>query len=485
MKVTLVEPSFAGTHGYGVIFPFGYASLGAVLQREGHEVDYVFPAAGRLTVGDVIDYISHIDTGLIGIGGLLPYLPAVIDFVKKTKAVRPDIPVVVGGQMVTHTPQLVLGKTGADFCIAGEGEVPLLRLVNCLQRGDDFSDIHGLFFLRDGLVIGTGLGAPMPLESIPMPNWNDFPMDYYMYAGPCPSAHWDTGPRRSFTWLLSRGCPMKCNFCTSGCEPRHKTIAQSVIELQEIVDRFRPDYVIFADNFFTRNREYTIELCEAFLANGFRFEFSAAARADSVDPQLLGLMRKAGCRVIFYGLECANNKILKFMHKGITVEQMVRAVEMTKNAGIYPTVSIMFGQPGETFDDFFHSLQVALTSINCEDPVPYDASIMPLLTLPGTEIYRYAKQHRYFASDEDYWHKYAGSYRVPYNMDQYTNEDIGQAVDMVKTIYHWKYHQTTADNLLRSLRSLRSSYCESHRENLRGFLDRCLNDLMQYPPEPL
>jgi hypothetical protein len=145
----------------------------------------------------------------------------------------------------------------------------------------------------------------------------------------------------------------------------------------------------------------------------------------------------------------------------------------------------MFGQPGETFDDFFHSLQVALTSINCEDPVPYDASIMPLLTLPGTEIYRYAKQHGYFANDEDYWHKYAGSYRVPYNMDQYTNEDIGQAVDIVKTIYHWKYHQTTADNLLHSLRSLRSSYCESHRENLRGFLDRCLSDLMQYPPEPL
>ena len=62
MKVTLVEPSFVGTHGYGVSFPFGYASLGAVLQRNGHKVDYVFPAAGRLTVEDVINYISNTDT---------------------------------------------------------------------------------------------------------------------------------------------------------------------------------------------------------------------------------------------------------------------------------------------------------------------------------------------------------------------------------------------------------------------------------------
>src|SRR4030042_7212400 len=103
MKVVFVEPSFTGTHGYGVIFPFGYACLGAVLQREGHEVDYVFPAAGRLTGEDVINYISNTDTDLIGIGGLFPYLPAVIDFVGKTKAIRPDIPVVLGGQMVTHT----------------------------------------------------------------------------------------------------------------------------------------------------------------------------------------------------------------------------------------------------------------------------------------------------------------------------------------------------------------------------------------------
>ena len=483
MKVVLVEPSFIGTHGYGVMFPFGYACLGAVLQREGHNVDYIFPAARRLNLEDVINYITNTDADLIGIGGLFSYLPAVIEFVGKTKAMLPDMPIVVGGQMATHTPKLVLEKTGADFCIAGEGEVPLLSLVKCLQSGNGYSDVAGLFFLREGQVTGSGLGEPMSFEDIPMPNWSDFPMDYYMYAGPHPSPYWDTGPRRSFPWLLSRGCPMRCNFCASGCEPRYKSIAQSVTELQEIVRTFRPDHIVFGDNFFTRNRKYTTELCEAFLTSEFRFEFTATARANSVDPQLLALMRKAGCRAIFYGLECSNNKILRFMHKGITVEQMIEAVEMTKNAGIYPTVSIMFGQPCETFEDFFYSLQVALTSINHKDPVSYDASVMPLLTFPGTEIYQYAKQHGYFTSDEDYWHKYISDYRIPYNMNQYTNEDVNEVVGIVKTIYQWKYHQTMADNLLDSLRNLRSSY--PNKGNLRGFLDRCLNELVQHPPELL
>lgn len=276
---------------------------------------------------------------------------------------------------------------------------------------------------------------------------------------------------------------MKCNFCASGCPPRYKSIAQSVTELQEIVRTFRPDHIVFVDNLFTRNRRYTTELCRAFLASGFRFEFTATARADSVDPQLLALMRKAGCRSIFYGLECANTKILRFMHKGITVDRMVEAVQMTKNADIHPKVSIMFGQPGETLEDFFHSLQIALTSINHRDPVPYDASVMPLLTFPGTEIYQYAKQCKYFTSDEDYWQKYNGDYRIPYNGNKYSNEDVNEVVGLVKTIYQWKYHQTMATNLLDSLHNLRPSY--PIKGNLRRFLDRCLNELVRHPPELL
>jgi len=490
MKVMLVEAIFPQMHGYEVVFPFGYACLGAILQREGHDVDYVFPTASNLSMRDVVNLISNADVDLIGIGGLLPHLPAVIKLVRMIKAVRQNIPIVLGGQMVTYTPELALKMTSADFGIAGEGEIALLKLVDCLEAKKDYSEILGLVFKRDRRVICNGISETMPLEQIPMPNWNDFPMDYYFFAGSRPPMlSQNTGPKKAFSWMLSRGCPMRCNFCASGSKPRYKTITQSLIELQEIVKRFDPDYITFVDNLFTPNKKYTIDLCEAFIANGFRFEFSVASRANLVDRELLRVLRRAGCRAVFYGLECANDNILRFMNKGITTEQMIKAIEMTKEADIYPMVSIMFGQPGETFDDFFNSLRIALMSINPKNPVPNIASIMPLLTFPGTDIYSYAKQHRYFASDEEYWNRYKGSHRIHYAND-YTKEAIGEVWEIANTIIRWKYNQSMADNLLKSLRYRRLSYLDSQcrlptkdREHLGKFLDRCLNMLVKQQSE--
>ncbi|MFC1965980.1 B12-binding domain-containing radical SAM protein [Chloroflexota bacterium] len=452
MKVMFIEPSFPEVPTADVVFPFNYACLGAVLQRAGHQVEYVFPAANHLSTQDVVNQLSKTDSKLIGIGGLLPYLPAIIKFVELAKAARPDIPIVLGGPMVTYMPELVLKKTSADFCVAGEGEIALLKFVNSLEKGEDYSNIPGLVFRRDGQIINNGMGEVMPFEEIPMPNWNDFPMEYYMYSD-WYLPKWSRKKKESVVaWLVSRGCPMKCNFCASGCEPRYKTVEQAMAELREIVERFDPDYVMFVDNFLTPNRKYTTEFCEALIANRFHFKFSITARVNIVNPELLALLKKAGCQMIFYGLECANNEILKFMKKGITVEQATKAIEMTKKAGIYPMVSIMFGQPGETFDDFFNSLRIALMTTDPADPAPNIASVMPVLTFPGTGIYQYAKEHGYFTDDEDYWSKYGGDFRIRYI--DYWDEAIGIAYAM----YRWKYHQSMADHLVKSLLRQKSPY---------------------------
>ncbi len=233
--------------------------------------------------------------------------------------------------MVTYQPELVVKKSDADFCIAGEGEVALLKLVTSLESGTDYSEIPGLLYRRADQIVNNGWG-----ESIPLPNWDDFPMDYYLYSGWYMPSWSRTKNHRVFHWILSRGCPLKCNFCVSGSEARYKTVDQAIIELRHIVDRFDPDYVLLADNFLTRNRRYTRELCEAMIANKFRFQFSCNARANSVNPELLSLLKQAGCQLIFYGLENGNDEILKFMNKGITVEQTIRAIKWTKEAGIHP-----------------------------------------------------------------------------------------------------------------------------------------------------
>ncbi len=456
MKIMFIQPDFPETLAYDSIFPFGYASMGAVLQHAGHEVEYVCPAAKHLSMENVVDYVARSDANLIGIGGLLPYLAAIIKLVRMIKSVRQDIPVVLGGMMATYTPELVLRKAGADFCIAGEGEIPLLKLVNSLENGNDYSTIPGLVFQREGQMINNGVGEVMPFEEIPMPNWKDFPMDYYLYSDWYLPKYSRTRNERVFAWLLSRGCPLKCNFCASGCKARYKKVDRAMTELREIVALFDPDYLLLTDNFLMHNRKYITEFCEGLIANKFRFKFSITGRFDMVDSQLLALMKKAGCQVIFYGLECANNEILKFMKKNIIVQQVISGIELTKKAGLYPMVSIMFGQPGETLEDFLNSLTIALTTTDPKDPVPNVASVMPLLTFPGTGIYKYAMEQGYFTDEEDYWEKYGNTFRINYT--KHTEIGVQQAIIMANAMYHWKYHQSMANKLLETVKLQGSFY---------------------------
>jgi len=483
MKIIFIDPNFPDIHGFEVVFPFGYAYLGAILQREGHDLEYIFPAINRMKMKDVINYISDVKVDLICIGGLIPYLPIVSELINSIKEVQPEVITILGGQMVTYSPELVIKKTNADFCIAGEGEVALLKLINHIEEGKDYSNIPGLIFKVKNQIICNGKGETLPIEKSPIPNWDDFPMDYFMYASPRPIAWWDLRPKRVITWLLSRGCPMKCNFCVSGSKPRYKSIDQALNELQIIVDRFDPDYIIFVDNLFTFNKKYTQKLCKSFIERKFRFKFSATSHASILDLDLLKIMREAGCEAIFYGLECANNKILKFMNKGITVEQMLKAIEITKEAGILPLVSIIFGQPEETINDFFNSLRITSTCINPENPSPNIASIMPLLTFPGTQIYKYARESGFFFSDEEYLKKYGRDFQIIYN--DYAKETIGQMIDIARILLSWKFHQSMSDKLIKDLEKMKFTNLETKNHlstndlnHLNYLIDRCLKELV-------
>lgn len=446
MKVLFVEPSFVEIHADDAIFPFGYACLGAVLQREGHQVEYLLPSVKRLDLQQVVEIVAATDARLIAIGGLTAYFNLITELVSRIKALRNDLLVVLGGPMVTYMPELALKRSSADFCVVGEGEKALLKLVDALERGTSLETITGLIYPSNGKVINNGFGEMMPFEEMPMPNWDDFPMDFYLYSGWYLPSWSRSNKTKVFAWMLSRGCPMKCNFCASGCEPRYKSIDLAVRELDQIVEKFDPDYLLFADNFLMREKNYISELCHAIIARGFRFKFSVTCRVNVVDDTLLALMRRAGCEMIFYGLECANDQILKFMRKGITVNQAVNAIELTKKAGIYPMVSIMFGQPAETLDDFYNSIKIALSTTIPADPVPNIASVMQLITFPGTGIFRHARETGLFSDDEDYWNKYGNDFIISYT--GYNKQQVQKFVDKGNMLLRWKYHQSMADKLL-------------------------------------
>ena len=468
MKITFIQPDFPEVQSDDSVFPFGYASLVALLIKAGHEVDILFPGAYNLTLQDIEKTIKENGARLFAIGGLFPYLPVVEKLTAMIKKLRVDAKVVLGGPMVTYTPELVLRKTDADFCIAGEGEIALLELVKCLQNNIDYSHIKGLVFKQDGEIVNNGLAEFMPLEEIPMPNWEKFPMEYYIYSDWYLPSWSRTRKKRVISWLASRGCPMKCNFCASGCAPRYKKVKQVIDELWEINDRFHPSYIMMVDNFLMKNRQYSKEFCEGLIKKKFPFKYSMTGRVNMVDSGLLKLFKESGCEIIFYGLECANNKILEKMHKGITVEETVEAIRKTKEAGMFPMVSIMFGQPGETLEDFVNSIKVALMTSDSTMPYPNIASVMPLLTFPGTDIYRHALENGYIKDEDDYYEQFFGNRLINYT--KYSSKTIQSAVDIGNIMYRWSYHHNMAKNLEGLLKTHLGSLFNSDRNRAWPFI---------------
>lgn len=452
MKVLLIQAEPPGDI-QDFNFPMGYACLDSVLTKHGHEVEILFTVAYCLAEKDIARRAIESKAQVIGIGGMWPYLPRTEKIVKMLREVCPDAKIVIGGWMATYLPELVLSKTGADFCIAGEGEAALLQLLNSLEGKTDYSNIKGLTFVRDGKVTNNGFGEVMPFEDIPMPNWGKFPMEYYLRIGWYFNS-FATGYDRVIGWATSRGCPGKCNFCTPGRALRYKKMPQLVAELHEIEDRFHPTFMYWMDNLTMGSKGYCKKFCEMLIQEKFKFRYFITGRVDIVDRELLQILKESGCACILYGLESANNDLLKFMNKNTTVEQAMESIRLTKEAGIGVNISAMFGQPGETIQDFHKTLKIILTSTDRKTPYSNNQGFYPLTTFPGSPIFHWAKENGYIKDDEDYYNQFFRDRWINYT--QYPRGVVETVLNVASLMNTWNFHHKESQFLEDALYYMRA-----------------------------
>ena len=440
-------------------FPMGYAALDSVLTQPGHEVELLFTIAWQLSEKDIADRIRASRPRVVGIGGMWPYLPRVEMLVRLIRDTNPEIRVVLGGWMVTYLPELVLRKAEPDFCIAGEGEIAFLKLIEALDGGTDWSDIPGLTYRRDGEIVNNGLGELMALDELPMPNWEKFPMEYYLRVG-WYFKSFCTGYDRVMGWATSRGCPGRCNFCTPGTKLRYKSMDLLMAELHEIEDRFHPTFMYWMDNLTTGSIAYGKKFVQALMNEKFKFRYFMTGRVDRVDRELLRMLKTSGCACILYGLESANNDLLKSMGKNTTIEQFVEAVRLTKEVGIGVNISGMFGQPGETLQDLYNTFTMVMTATDRRMPYSNNQGFYPLTTFPGAPIYDWAGEHGYFKDDDDFYDIFFKDRWI--NFTDYPRDVVQTALNVGNLLNTWNYHHHKAlsmeDNLfhIQAGRSLRN-----------------------------
>jgi anaerobic magnesium-protoporphyrin IX monomethyl ester cyclase len=372
-----------------VIPALGLAYLAAVAEAEGHDVRILDCARGLGW-----DAIGQEGRGFMpDVVGMTATTPTFANAVKAARLLRDILPraaFVVGGPHPTAMPEHAACAEAFDFLVLGEGEITFIELLRHLEgkgptRPDD---IAGLAFSRNGDVVIT---APRPrienLDRIPFPARHLLPpLKEYR---PTPASYRKLPLAHVMT---SRGCPSRCNFCDRaifGEKYRARSAENVLAEVEEVVGRHRAKEIRFFDDTFTLNRKRLTTICEGMKKLRPRVPWTCLTKVTAVDPDMLRMMRDAGCWQVLYGLESGDNRVLATLGKKTTVEKNRQAVLWARQTGIRVRADFIVGTPHET-------METLRNTVNFAKSLPLDfAHFNKFVPFPGTEFYRQLVQQGY------------------------------------------------------------------------------------------
>lgn len=371
--------------------PISLLYLGASLIQAGHAVSVL---DRRMFQTDELFYAALKETGadLVGIAFYADVYTRVDNLVNEIRSFSPLAKIVLGGPEASANREEIMQLfEKVDYLLAGEAEYTLVQLCNNLFELDEIelASIEGLSYRKDGEVYHNPAPAPIKdIDSIPFPQRDLIRPDVWKKLYYRPGLDQPTD-----VILTSRGCPFSCKFCyrlTPGYRARS---AENVLaEIEEICSRGAKGLIIIDDN-FTVNRKRCVAILEGILEKGWKLAIKCRGRVNSVDPELLALMKKAGVRSVTFGIESGSQKVLDAMNKQVTVEQNYEAIKMVRDAKLQCYADIFLGFPGETPDTIRETSDFLLQA------KPTGINMGWLYPLHGTEIYEQVKQNGTLVGD--------------------------------------------------------------------------------------
>ena len=163
---------------------------------------------------------------------------------------------------------------------------------------------------------------------------------------------------------------------------RYRSPESILDEFEHLVKDWEVGFIKFSDDTFTVNKRRVIEFCEAKLRKGIKTQWGCNIRADTVDEEMLTIMRKARCREVWVGVESGSPPILHDMKKNITIEEIKRSFKKTAALGFLRRAYVLLGMPNEDYED------IRLTEELIDDIKPDSVGFTILAPYPGTEFYQ-------------------------------------------------------------------------------------------------
>lgn len=385
MRVLLINPGWEGVFSAkGNRFnrpwpPLDLLNCAALLEKEGIAVRLVDARANPINIEQIASIATGFDKCFVTSSPIDRWQCPNIDMDQFFKLIHllSKKELYIMGTHCTVCPDEMLDQTKAKAIIRGEPELTVLDIC----RNKSLKDIDGITFKDNGSIVHNKDRELLSLNDLPLPAFHLIDVRNYSY---------EILGNNLLLFEGSRGCPYPCIYCQKsmyGRQHRTKSPEKLFTEVVYGIEKFHAKSAYFIDLEFTLKRDFVVELCNKLIKNNISIRWTCQTRADTVDMDLLKLMKRAGCRLIHFGVETGSERIMEIINKKISLPQIAHGIDMTKKAGIDQACFFMFGFPTETEEDRSKTVAFSKT-LN-----PTYASFHKVTTYQGTPLFEMTKTH--------------------------------------------------------------------------------------------
>ena len=301
-----------------------------------------------------------------------------------------NVPLVWGGCHPTILPEQTLRSDYVDIVCVGEGDISFPNLVHALSRKEPISKVSGFAYLDGDSYAFSGEAPLIDIEVVLPTPWELVDADDYIH----PDLYLRESRRVLDLGQTSRGCPYRCAFCCSAAIRKNKwrgmSVEKSLGMIVNDVRRFNLDGIWLRDDEFYVDQKRATEICEGIIREELNIAwYTSGTRISDLlraTDEQLEILKCSGAYVVKMGAESGSDRILEYINKKQTVNQILEANRRCMKFGIKPAFSLMCGFPTETLEEINKTIDLFFR-IQKENPTASVETIAQFTALPGTPLY--------------------------------------------------------------------------------------------------
>ncbi len=385
------------------LFPVVLGSAATLLKKNGNEVIWKDCIAENISWEEFTKTIENEKPELFAFETKTPVIKQHWRIIDKLKEKFPEMKIVIMGDHVTFLPKESLENSRVDFVLqGGDFDFSLSALCDWLS-GNKKRIPEGIYYRKNNKIINSGkFNLKHNLDELPfidreLTKWKLYEKEYNLQGKP-------------FFYIMSgRDCWWgKCKFCawpTLFPKFRVRSVENVLDEIGMLIDKYNAKE-IFDDSGTLMTGNWLTELCNGLIERRYnkKIKYSCNMRFGALKQEDFNLMKKAGFRLLKFGLESANQKTLDKLNKGIKVEDILNGCEMAKKAGLTVHLTMIVGYPWENKEDALRTFNLAKELMQKGKADLLQATV--LVPYPGTLLWKEAKEKNEFLFSPEEYERY-------------------------------------------------------------------------------